>query len=153
MCNIFFILAFILDCMNIRSIFCTTFIIAIGVCFANPEIAVSYGLVIRTMEMTQQPKSKNTIPILLLSKLLRTRIMLIDTKLKSKVWISRKSMSCRRPTLLVELVLQKAQLIDSHLNTKTIYGYLYGNNSAEVNSFHTCAVRLNGTKVCENTII
>lgn len=62
-------------------------------------------------------------------------------------------MSCRRPTLLVELVLQKAQLIDSHLNTKTIYGYLYGNNSAEVNSFHTCAVRLNGTKVCENTII
>jgi hypothetical protein len=60
------------------------------------------------MEMTQQPKSKNTIPILLLSKLLRTRIMLIDCKSKSKVWISRKSMSDRRPTLLVELVLQKA---------------------------------------------
>jgi hypothetical protein len=66
------------------------------------------GLRIRTMEMTQQPKSKRTIPILLLSKLLRTRIMLIDCKLKSKVWISRKSMSVRRPTLLVELVLQKA---------------------------------------------
>lgn len=31
--------------MNDRSIFCTTFIITIGVCFANPEIAVSYGLV------------------------------------------------------------------------------------------------------------
>jgi len=46
MCNIYFILAFILDCMNNRSIFCTTFIeLAIGVCFANPEIAVSYGLV------------------------------------------------------------------------------------------------------------
>ena len=62
-------------------------------------------------------------------------------------------MSFRRPTNLVELVLQKAQLIDSHFNTKTIYVYLYGNHSAEANSFNTCAVRLNGTKVCENTIM
>jgi hypothetical protein len=43
--------------------------------------------------------------------------------------------------------------LDSRLNTKTIYVYLYGNHSAEVNSFNTCAVILNGTKVCENTII
>ena len=44
MCNKYFILAFKLDCMNNRSIFCTTFIIAIGVCFVIPEIAVSCGL-------------------------------------------------------------------------------------------------------------
>jgi hypothetical protein len=44
MSNKYFILAFRLDCMNNKSIFCTTFIIAIGVCFANPEIDVSYGL-------------------------------------------------------------------------------------------------------------
>ena len=31
--------------MNNRSIFCTTFIIAIGVCFVIPGIAISYGLV------------------------------------------------------------------------------------------------------------
>lgn len=101
----------------------------------------------------QQPKSKNTIPILLLLMLLRTRIMLIDCKLKWKVWISRKSMSVRRPIPLVESVLHKAQLIDSRFNTKTIYVYLYGNDSAEVNSFNTCAVRLNVPKVCENTIM
>jgi hypothetical protein len=50
-------------------------------------------------------------------------------------------------------VAKGSQLIDSRLNTKTIYVYLYGNHSAEVNSFNTCAVRLNGTKVCENTIM
>ena len=93
--------------MNNRSIFCTTFTIAIGVCFANPAISLSYGLRILTMEMTQQLKSRNTIPVPLLSKLLCTRITLIDSKLKSKVRISRKSMSFRRPTHLVELVLQK----------------------------------------------
>lgn len=31
--------------MNTKAILCTTFIIAIGVCFVIPEIAVSYGLV------------------------------------------------------------------------------------------------------------
>jgi hypothetical protein len=62
-------------------------------------------------------------------------------------------MSVPRPTPLVESVLQKAQLIDSRFKTKTIYVYLYGNARAEVNSFNTCAVRLNSTKVCENTIM
>jgi hypothetical protein len=50
-------------------------------------------------------------------------------------------------------VAKGSQLIDSRFNTKTIYVCLYGNDSAEVNSFNTCAVRLNGTKVSESTIM
>ena len=102
------------------------------------------------MEMTQQPKSKNTIPILLLSKLLRTRIRLIDCKLKSKVWISRKSMSVRRTNTASGISVAKgSQLIDSHFNTKTIYVYLYGNHSAEVNSFNIYA----NTTIMEGEIV
>jgi hypothetical protein len=50
-------------------------------------------------------------------------------------------------------VAKCSQLIDIRFNTKTIYVYLYGKHSAEVDSYNYCAVRLNGSKVCENTIM
>jgi hypothetical protein len=57
-------------------------------------------------------------------------------------------MSVRRTNTASGISVAKgSQLIDSHFNTKTIYVYLYGNHSAEVNSFNPCAVRLNGTSV------
>lgn len=45
------------------------------------------------------------------------------------------------------------QLIDTHFDTKTIYVYLYGNHSTDVSSFNTCGVKLDGTKVCANSIM
>lgn len=50
-------------------------------------------------------------------------------------------------------VAKGSQLIDIRFNTKTIYIYLYGKHSAQVDLFNYCAVRLNGSKVCENTIM
>ena len=78
---------------------------------------------------------------------------LTDCKLMTKVLMIMKSMSSRRPPLLVELMLQMAiGLLIAFLYKKTTCVYLYGNLSAQANSFNTGAVRLNSTKVCENTI-
>ena len=49
-------------------------------------------------------------------------------------------------------VTNVSRVIDSRFNTKTTCVYLFGNLSAQANSFNMCAVRLNSTKVCENTI-
>jgi hypothetical protein len=154
MCYKYFILAFRLDCINNRSILCTPIIIAIGVCFANPEIAISYGLANTHDGMTQQPKSKNTIPIPPTIKApshkdyayrLQVKVEGLD---QQEVNVSSSANTASRIS-----VAKGSQLIDSRFNTRTIYVYLYGNHSAEVNSFNTCSVRLNGTKVCENTIM
>lgn len=140
-------LAFSLDCMNNRSIFCTTSIIAIGVYFVIPEIAVSYGLVNThygndtTIKIQEHDSSTTAIKAP------------SDKDYAYRLQVKVEGMHQQANTAKGISVAKGSQLIDSHFNTKTIYGYLYGNHSAEVNSFHTCAVRLNGTKVCENTIM
>ena len=47
-------------------------------------------------------------------------------------------------------VAKGSQLIDIRFNTKIIM-FIY--MVSEVDSFNSCEVRLNGTKVCENTIM
>lgn len=154
MCNLFFILAFILDCMNNRSILCTTFIIAIGVCFVIPELAVSYGLANthhRNDTTTKiQENDSNTTAIKAPSHKdyayrLQVKVEGLDQQ--------EVNVSSSANTASGISVAKGSQLIDSRFNTRTIYVHLYGNHSVEVNSFNTCAVRLNGTKVCENTIM
>lgn len=140
--------------MNNRSIFCTTFIIAIGVCFANPEIAISYGLVNThdgndTTTKIQEHDSNTTAIKAPSHKDYAYRLQVkVEGMDQQEVNVSSSANTASGIS-----VAKGSQLIDSHFNTKTIYVYLYGNHSAEVNAFNTCAVRLNGTKVCENTIM
>ena len=134
--------------MNTKAIFCTTFIIAIGVCFANPEIAVSYGLV-------DTHDGNDT----------TTKIQEHDSNTTAIKAPSHKDYAYRLQVKVEGMDQQEVNVSSSpntasgisvakgYFNTKTIYVYLYGNHSAEVNAFNTCAVRLNGTKVCENTIM
>ena len=63
-------------------------------------------------------------------------------------------MSSRRPTPLVELVLQKALslLIAVSIQKPFMFIYMVTIAPKSIHSIH-CAVRLNGTKVCENTIM
>ncbi len=154
MCNKYFILAFRLDCMNNKSIFCTTFIIAIGVCFANPEIDVSYGLAYThdgndTTTKIQEQDSNTTAIKAPSDKDYAYRLQVkVEGLNQQEVNVISSANTASEIS-----VAKGSQLIDSRFNTKTIYVYLYGNHSAEVDSFNTCAVRLNGTKVCENTIM
>jgi hypothetical protein len=154
MWNKYFILAFRLDRMNNKSIFCTTFIIAIGVCFANPEIDVSYGLAYThdgndtTTKIQEQDSNTTTIK----SPSDKDYAYRLQVKVEGLNQQEVNVISSANTASGIS-VAKGSQLIDSRFNTKTIYVYLYGNHSAEVNSFNTCAVRLNGTKVCENTIM
>lgn len=130
------------------------FIIAIEVCFANPEIAVSYGLANTqdgndTTTKIQEQHSNITAIKAPSDKDYAFRLQVKVEGLDQQ----EVNVSSSANTASGISVAKGSQLIDSRLNTKTIYVYLYGNHSAEVNSFNTCAVRLNGTKVCENTII
>jgi len=134
--------------MNNRSIFCTTFIFAIGVCFVIPGIAISYGLV------NTHDGNDTT-----------TKIQEHDSNTTAIKAPSHKDYAYRLQVKVEGMDQQEVNVSSSpntasgisvakgYFNTKTIYVYLYGNHSAEVNSFNTCAVRLNGTKVCENTIM
>ncbi len=51
------------------------------------------------------------------------------------------------------IVANGSRLIDSSFDTKTTYVDLIGNHSIDVNLFNTCGFRLDGAKVCENTIM
>jgi hypothetical protein len=154
MCNKYFILAFRLDCMNTKAIFCTTFIIATGVCFVIPEITISYGLANThhgndTTTKIQENDSNTTAIKAPSHKDYAYRLQVKVEGLDQQ----EVNVSSSANTASGISVAKGSQLIDSRFNTRTIYVYLYGNHSAEVNSFNTCAVRLNGTKVCENTIL
>ena len=122
MCNIFFILAFILDCMNNNSIFCTTFIITIGVCFANPEIAVSYGLVDthdgnETTTKIQEHDSNTTAIKAPTHKDYDYRLQVkVEGMDQQEVNVSSSANTASGIS-----VAKGSQLIDSHFNTKTIY--------------------------------
>ena len=140
--------------MNTKAIFCTTFIIAIGVCFANHETAVSYGIANthngNDTTTKIQEHDYNTTAIKAPSHKdyayrLQVKVEGMDQQ--------EVNVSSSANTASGISVAKGSQLIDSRFNTRTIYVYLYSNHSAEVNSFNTCAVRLNGTKACENTIM
>jgi hypothetical protein len=128
------------------------FIIAIGVLFANPEIAVSYGLANThdgndTTTKIQEHDSNTTVIKAPSDKNYAYRLQVkVEGMEQQEVNVSSSA------NIASGISVAKGSL-DSRLNTKTIYVYLYGDHSAEVNSFNTCAVILNGTKVCENTII
>jgi hypothetical protein len=154
MCNKYFILAFRLDCMNTKAIFCTTFIIATGVCFVIPEITISYGLANThhgndTTTKIQENDSNTTAIKAPSHKDYAYRLQVKVEGLDQQ----EVNVSSSANTASGISVAKGSQLIDSRFNTRTIYVYLYGNHTAEVNSFNTCALRLNGTKVCENTIM
>jgi hypothetical protein len=140
--------------MNSKAIFCTTFIIAIGVCFVIPEIAILYGLANThdgndTTTKIQENDSNTTAIKAPSHKDYAYRLQVKVEGLDQQ----EVNVSSSANTASGISVAKGSQLIDSRFNTRTIYVYLYGNHSAEVNSFNTCAVRLNGTKVCENTIL
>ena len=147
-------LAFSLDCMNTKAIFCTTSIIAIGVYFVIPEIAVSCGLANThdgndTTSKIQEYDSNTTTIKAPSHKDYAYRLQVKVEGLDQQ----EVNVSSSANTASGISVAKGSQLIDNRFNTRTIYVYLYGNHSAEVNSFNTCAVRLNGTKVYENTIM
>jgi hypothetical protein len=140
--------------MNSKAIFCTTFIIAIGVCFVIPEIAISYGLANThdgndTTTKIQENDSNTTAIKAPSHKDYAYRLQVKVEGLDQQ----EVNVSSSANTASGISVAKGSQLIDSRFNTRTIYVYLYGNHKPEVNSFNTCAVRLNGTKVCENTIL
>lgn len=120
-------LAFSLDCMNNRSIFCTTFIIAIGVCFANPEIAVSYGLVdtmcehfIDGNETTTKIQEHDSNTTAIKAPTHKDYDYRLQVKVEGMHQQEVNVMSSANTAKGIS-VAKDSQLIDSHFNTKTIY--------------------------------
>ncbi|MGB8101571.1 MAG: hypothetical protein WCE96_07835 [Nitrososphaeraceae archaeon] len=109
--------------MNNRSIFCTTFIeLAIGVCFANPEIAVSYGLVNThdgndtTIKIQEHDSSTTAIK----APSDKDYAYRLQVKVEGMHQQEVNVMSSGNTAKGIS-VAKGSQLIDSHFNTKTIY--------------------------------
>jgi hypothetical protein len=125
MCNKYFILAFRLDCMNTKAIFCTTFIIATGVCFVIPEITISYGLANThhgndTTTKIQENDSNTTAIKAPSHKDYAYRLQVKVEGLDQQ----EVNVSSSANTASGISVAKGSQLIDSRFNTRTIYVYL-----------------------------
>ena len=102
------------------------FIIAIGVCFANPEIAVSYGLANThdgndTTTKIQEHDSNTTVIKAPSDKNYAYRLQVkVEGMEQQEVNVSSSA------NIASGISVAKGSL-DSRLNTKTIYVYLYGN--------------------------
>jgi hypothetical protein len=123
--------------MNTKAIFCTTFIIAIGVCFANHETAVSYGIANthngNDTTTKIQEHDYNTTAIKAPSH--KDYAYRLQVKVEGMDQQEVNASSSANTASGISIA-KGSQFIDSHFDTKTIYVYLYGNHSAEVNSYN-----------------